>query len=394
MTIPSLAIDPFDEQFLADPFAHHAALRDAGPVVRLERYGCYAMARYAEVQPALKDFATYVSGRGVGLSDFAQEEPWRPPSLLLESDPPLHDRTRGLMNKIASLASLRLAAPRWQEIAREVVGAALALRRIDAVESLGEAFPLAVFPELIGLRDDGRENLIPYGTSAFNAFGPRNRILEQALADAEKYSGWIAEACKRENLKPGGWGMQVHEAADRGDCTPAEAERLVRSFLTAGVDTTVNGISALVHALAQNPEQYTLLRADRSLTKRAVEETLRWAGIVQTFFRTTSRAVALPEGTIPEGSKVLLFLASANRDPRKWADPDRFDVTRVASGHVGFGFGIHQCLGQMVARMEMEAILTALLDQVATILPTGPAQGRINNTLNALRSVPVELVPA
>lgn len=394
MTFPALAIDPFDEQFLADPFAHHAALRDAGPVVRLERYGCYAMARYAEVQPALKDFETYVSGRGVGLSDFAQEEPWRPPSLLLESDPPLHDRTRGLMNKIASLGSLKLAAPRWAEIAQDVVAAALAKGRVDAVESLGEAFPLAVFPELIGLREDGRENLIPYGTSAFNAFGPRNRILEQALADAEKYSGWIAEACKRENLKPGGWGMQVHEAADRGDCTPQEAERLVRSFLTAGVDTTVNGISALVHALAQNPDQYALLRADRSLIKRAVEETLRWAGIVQTFFRTTSRAVALPEGTIPEGSKVLLFLASANRDPRKWADPDRFDVTRVASGHVGFGFGIHQCLGQMVARMEMEAILTALLDQVATIRPTGPAQGRINNTLNALRSVPVELAPA
>ncbi|MFM5953279.1 MAG: cytochrome P450 [Novosphingobium sp.] len=394
MTFPALAIDPFDEQFLADPFAHHAALRDAGPVVRLERYGCYAMARYAEVQPALKDFETYVSGRGVGLSDFAQEEPWRPPSLLLESDPPLHDRTRGLMNKIASLGSLKLAAPRWAEIAQDIVAAALANGRVDAVESLGEAFPLAVFPELIGLREDGRENLIPYGTSAFNAFGPRNRILEQALADAEKYSGWIAEACKRENLKPGGWGMQVHEGADRGDCTPQEAERLVRSFLTAGVDTTVNGISALVHALAQNPDQYALLRADRSLIKRAVEETLRWAGIVQTFFRTTSRAVALPEGTIPEGSKVLLFLASANRDPRKWADPDRFDVTRVASGHVGFGFGIHQCLGQMVARMEMEAILTALLDQVATIRPTGPAQGRINNTLNALRSVPVELAPA
>lgn len=394
MSCPSLGIDPFAEDFLADPYAHHDALRDPGPVVWLETYSCYAMARFGEVQWALKDWETFVSGRGVGLADFAREEPWRPPSLLLEADPPLHERTRGLMNKVANLGAVRAAMPQWREAAGKVVAAAVAKGSIDAATDLGEAFPLAVFPDLIGLRDEGRENLIPYGTMAFNAFGPRNRILEQALAHAAGPTAWIAESCKRENLRPGGWGMGVYEAADRGDCTLEEAERLVRSFLTAGVDTTVNGIAAMINALARNPAQYARLCADPALARRAVEETLRWGGVVQTFFRTTSRVVEVAGMTIPEGAKVLLFLAAANRDPRRWNDPDAFDITRNASGHVGFGFGIHQCLGQMVARMEMEAVLGALTAQVQEIRPTDAPRVRLNNTLHALESVPVELIPA
>lgn len=389
---PALAIDPFDEGFLADPFAHHAALRDAGPVVWLESIGCYAMARHGEVQAALKDFGTYVSGRGVGLSDFAHEEPWRPASLLLETDPPLHDATRALMNKVASLSSLRATMPHWREKAGELVGRLAGQGPIDAVPDLAEQFPLTVFPALIGLRDGGHEHLIPYGTIAFNAFGPRNRILAEAMASAEAAVAWVNESCQRDKLKPDGWGMAVYQAADRGECSHAEAERLVRSFLTAGVDTTVNGIANLVLAFAQNPDQWLKLRADPSLAKKAIEESLRWGGVVQTFFRTTSQAVEIAGGTIPEGAKVLLFLAAANRDPRRWDNPDAFDINRSASGHVGFGFGIHQCLGQMVARLEAEAVLDALVAQVAEIRLAGAPAFRLNNTLRALAHVPVQLV--
>jgi len=205
---------------------------------------------------------------------------------------------------------------------------------------------------------------------------------------------WVNESCKRERLAPDGWGMAVYEAADRGDCSAEEAERLVRSFLTAGVDTTVNGIANLVHAFVEHPEEWAKLRAEPSLAKRTIEESLRWGGVVQTFFRTTSRAVDIAGETIPAGAKVLLFLAAANRDPCKWDDPDRFDITRNAGGHVGFGFGIHQCLGQMVARLEMEAVLGALVDRVAEIRPVGRPTRRLNNTLYALASLPVELVPA
>ena len=150
----------------------------------------------------------------------------------------------------------------------------------------------------------------------------------------------------------------------------------------------------MIHAFATHPEQWQLLREQPGLAKRAFEESLRWGGTVQTFFRTASRDAVVAGETIPEGSKVLLFLAAANRDPRHWARADAFDIARSASGHVGFGFGIHQCLGQMVARMEAEAVLAALIPRVAEIRLAGAPVRRLNNTLHALGSLPVELVPA
>lgn len=393
MTIPSLAINPFDEAFLGNPYAHHDVLRDAGPVVWLEAIGCYGMAGYAEVQPALKDWQVFVSGRGVGLSDFATDEPWRPPSLLLEADPPLHDRTRGLMNKVASLASLKSAMPHWRVKAERLIDELVARVSFDAVVDLGEAFPLSVFPDLVGLPDEGREYLIPYGTNVFNAFGPRNALLKKSLADAADATTWVASVCKRDRLKPGGWGAAVFAAADRGECSEVEAERLVRSLLTAGVDTTVNGIGNMIHAFATHPDQWAKLRADPSLAKRAFEESLRWDSTVQTFFRTTSRVVKVAGHPIPEGAKVLLFLAAANRDPRHWERAHEFDIMRSASGHVGFGFGIHQCLGQMVARMEAEAVLDAMIPHIAEIKLAAEPVRRLNNTLHALSHLPVEIRP-
>lgn len=395
-TIPSLDFDPFDEGALADPYAHHDALRDTGPVVWLPAIGVYAMARFAEVQAALKDWETFTSGRGVGLADFAREEPWRPPSLLLESDPPLHDRTRGLMNRIATLPALRAVLPQWRQTAATLVDRLLARRGnvVEVVTEIAQAFPLAVFPQLIGLRTGGDAHLLAYAGTAFNAFGPRNALLKRSLAAAEAATAWVLESCRRENLVPGGWGMQVYEAADRGECSADEAGRLVRSFLTAGVDTTVNGIANVIHAFALHPGEWARLRADPGLSRKALDESLRWNGVVQTFFRTTSRPVEIAGATIPEGAKVLLFLAAANRDPRHWERPGVFDIARSASGHVGFGFGIHQCLGQMVARFEAEAVIDALLSRVAEIRLAGPVERPLNNTLHPIGHLPVELVAA
>lgn len=392
--MPSLDIDPFGEDFLADPYRYHGLLRDAGPVVWLPATGAYGLARHTEVAAALRDHESFCSGRGVGVADFAREKPYRPLSLLLEADPPLHDRTRKLMNKIVSLKTLKDIRPRWRERAEALADRLVAQRRFDAVRDLGEVYPMLVFPDTIGVPEEGRDQLLIYAAAVFNAFGPRNAIFEAGEAAAGTAAQWVANACKRENLAPGSWGSAVFEAADAGDCTPEEAERLVRSFLSAGVDTTVNGIGHLMLALATHPEQLELLRAQPNLGKRAFEESLRWDSTVQTFFRTTTRDVEVAGHAIPEGSKVLLFLAAANRDPRRWDDPDRFDIMRPTSGHVGFGFGIHQCLGQMVARQEAELVLEALVPRIKSMRLTGTPERRLNNTLHAVASIPVEVEPA
>ena len=392
--VPNLAIDPFDKVFLGDPYAYHDMIREAGPVVWLDSVGAFAMARYEEVKDSLRDHETFCSSRGVGTLDFAKETPFRPPSLLLEADPPLHDRTRSMMNRIVSLKALKELRPRWQAKAEELVDRLVERRRFDAVKDLSEIFPMMIFPDTIGLRDDGREHLLDYATIVFNAFGPDNDVLREGNEGKEAAIEWVAEACKRDNLKEGGWGMAVFEAADRGECTHEEAERLVRSFLSAGVDTTVNGIGHMVLALAGHPEEYQKLRSNPSLVRRAFEESLRWDSTVQTFFRTTTKRVEVGGAEIPEGQKVLLFLAAANRDPLHWDEPDAFRIERNTSGPVGFGFGIHQCLGQMVARLEGELIGTAIAERVASIRLTGAPVRRLNNTLHAIDSVPVEVEPA
>lgn len=391
--IPVLHIDPFCDDFLADPFPHYGALRDAGPVVWLPSVGAFGMARYDEVASSLRDHTRFCSGRGVGVADFDREEPYRPPSLLLESDPPLHNRTRGLMNRIVSLPALKELRPRWHAHAEALADKLVAQRRFDAVRDLAEVFPMLVFPDTIGVPKEGREHLLVYAAAVFNAFGPRNAIFTAGEVAAAEAAKWVALACERKNLTPGSWGAAVYLAADEGLCTEAEAGRLVRSFLSAGVDTTVNGIGHMILALATNPDQWALLRSNPTLAKRAFEESLRWDSTVQTFFRTTTSDVEVAGCTIPEGSKVLLFLASANRDPRKWEAPERYDIQRVTSGHVGFGFGIHQCLGQMLARQEGELVLEALLPRVQSIRLTDEPVRRLNNTLHAVASIPVEVTP-
>ena len=153
----------------------------------------------------------------------------------------------------------------------------------------------------------------------------------------------------------------------------------------------MNGFANAVLAFATNPAQWQRLREDRSLIKPAFDEVLRWEAPVQTFFRTTTRDVEMAHIRISEGSKVLLFLGSANRDPRKWPN-QKFDVTRRPMGHVGLGSGIHVCVGQLVARLEAELMFEALTDRVASFELVGKPQRKPNNSLRSLSSLEVRLI--
>ena len=387
--VPVITADPFSLEHLTEPHALHEQMREAGPVVFLERYGIWGMARYEQVNAALKDWKTFSSAAGVGLSDFRKEKPWRPPSLLLEADPPAHTRAREVVGPILSPRALEAVREHFEREASALVERLAALGSFDAVSQLAEVYPIKVFGDAVGLTDEGRQHLLTYGNLAFNAFGPRNRLLEDSMASAQAAQRWIMDNCRREALRPGGFGAQIWAVADVGKIPEEWAALLVRSLLTAGLDTTVNGIAAAIYGLASHPDQWSALREDPSLAAPAFEEAVRWESPVQTFFRTTTREVEVGGVRIPNGEKVLLFLGAANRDSRRWANPDRFDIRRNASGHVGFGMGIHRCVGQTVARVEAEIVLAALARRVERIEITGQSRRRPNNTLHAWSSLPV-----
>jgi cytochrome P450 len=391
---PVSDVGPFSIEFFEDPHRIHEELREAGPAVFLRRYGVHAVARYAEVHAVLNDWRTFCSSRGVGMSDFAKEKPWRPPSLVLETDPPEHDRARAVLNQVLSPAAMKRLREGFAAAAERKVDELLGRGAFDAVADLAEAFPLSVFPDAVGLRQDGREHLLPYAGLAFNAFGPDNELRRKALAEAAPHVAWVAEQCRRENLAPGGLGAQIHAATGIGEITPEEAPLLVRSLLTAGLDTTVNGIGAAVYCLARFPDQWRKLHENPSLARAAFEEAVRFESPVQTFFRTTTRPVEIGGIEIGEGQKVLMFLGAANRDPRRWERPDEYDAARRASGHVGFGNGVHMCVGQLLARLEGEVLLAAMARKVESIEITGPVERRYNNTLRGLASLPLAIRPA
>jgi cytochrome P450 len=391
--IPALDVDPFAIEFFENPYPAQQALREAGPVVHLDNWNVYAVARYAEVHAVLNDPLTFCSSRGVGLSDFAKEKPWRPPSLILEADPPAHTRTRAVLSRVLSPAVMKQIRDGFVAAAEAEVDALLARGSFDAIADLAEAYPLSVFPDAVGLKQQGREHLLPYAGVVFNAFGPPNELRQTAIERSQPHQAYVQEQCQRDNLAPGGFGACIYARVDAGDITAAEAPMLVRSLLSAGIDTTVNGLGAAVYCLARFPEEWARLRNDPSLARNAFEEAVRFESPVQTFFRTTTKDVDIGGHDIGEGEKILMFLGAANRDPRRWADPDRYDITRKTSGHVGFGAGIHMCVGQLVARLEGEAVLAALARRVATIEITGPVKRRYNNTLRGLESLPITLKP-
>jgi cytochrome P450 len=392
-TPPASNVDPFSKEYFDDPYPFQEELREAGAAVRLSRYDIWAVARFEHVRAMLFDWKTYCSSRGVGIGDFAKETPWRPRSIVLEVDPPMHTRTRTVLNRVLSPAAMKALQASFAEAADRLVDDLLARGGFDAIPDLAEAFPLAVFPDALGMPPENRRYLLPYGNMVFNAFGPKNDFFAKAVENAAPVLDWLGKQMQRDALAPHGFGAEIHAAVDTGELAPEEAPLVVRSLLTAGVDTTVNGLGAALYCLARFPEQWQHLRQDPSLARAAFEEAIRFESPVQTFFRTTTRAVEIGGVAIGEGEKILMFLGAANRDPRQWEHPERYDIARKTVGHVGFGAGIHMCVGQMLARVEGEVMLQALARKVGSIEITGAPRRRYNNTLRGLASLPMTFRP-
>lgn len=391
-SIPVLDVDPYSEDTLNNPEPFFTALREAGPVVYIPKYSVLAVGRYEETRSVFSDHHHFVSSRGVGMDDFELEKPWRAPSIILEVDPPDHTKTRKVMAKALSPKVVRGLMGNFKAVAEQLIDQVLQKPEIEGVVDLAEAFPTAVFPKAVGMTDVNKRHLVDYGAIVFNAVGPDNARRRAAMDRAPEVGGWITAACARDRLTNDGLGAMVYAAADADEITLEEAGMLVRSFLSAGVDTTVTGIGNALWCLSQNPSQWEALKADPSLARPCFEEVLRYTSPVHTFARTANMDTEIAGHPVPEGAKVLCVLGAANMDPAKWGDPEVFRIDRKPVGHLAFGAGIHGCVGQNIARGELEAVLHAMIQKVDRIEPAGDAIWRPNNAIHALDKLPLKLI--
>jgi cytochrome P450 len=158
--------------------------------------------------------------------------------------------------------------------------------------------------------------------------------------------------------------MEMYKAADRGEITAGEANLLVGILLSAAADTTVMTMATAIRAFCEFPDQYALLRSDPSLVRNAFDESLRWDSPSRMAGRIAMRDVEIDGVVIPKGERCGLMFAAANRDPRKWKDPDRFDIRRDHRAHLGWGYGVHACVGRVLALLEAEALLGAIVKNI------------------------------
>jgi hypothetical protein len=387
--IPEYDIDIFNRESVINANAVDDRLREFAPVVKLPGEDVVMLARFEHVSAGLKDWRTFSS----------TSRPWHDPrsvrpELLLTDDPPKHTAVRAVVAAALSPSALNRMAEAFRADAHAIV-ADLKSREgqvVDAVGEITQTFVYKVLPDLIGLPLAGREHMSAFGHMVWATMGPMNELFDEAMRDTSgEVLTWAGACCKRENLAPGSLGMAMYEAADRGDVTMQEAELLVGILLSAAADTTVITLANTMRAFSEFPEEFQRVKADPSLIKAAFEESLRWDSPSRMAGRITTRDVEIEDYVIAQGTRCGLMFAAANRDPRRWQDPDRFDVKRSNVGHLGFGFGVHACVGRVLALLEAEALLGAVAESITRIEPAGKPEPWITTVGHGPIKVPVKL---
>ena len=386
--MPASDGDPFSREWIARlPYAD-AELCHAAPATWMTRYGFVATGTHAIVRAILPDWRRFTSTAKPCDDPFSLVPP-----ILVTEDPPEHTLVRNALMQFFTPAALAPHVATFAAEAEKVVDAALERGTLDAFEHIAAAFVLKVFPDMIGLRPDGRELILDFGDAAFNTVGPINAIFEESFERAGPAFAWIEANTTRETVAPGGLAARIFALGDEGAIPPDRAELLVRATIAAGFDTTVLAITNAIGAFLRFPDQWAALRADPKLLSGSFEEMLRYDPPARVQGRTATVDCEVEGVSFRKGDPVALFLTAAGRDPTRWADPDRFDITRKGA-NVGFGAGIHLCLGQVLARMEYAAIFKAMLTKVSRIVPASEGRRFINNAAVGWGELPVRLVAA
>ncbi|UNK45939.1 cytochrome P450 [Arthrobacter sulfonylureivorans] len=382
-------IDLWSDEVLLDPYPVFTELREQAAAVRLEKNDVWVLTRYQEIREALGNWEAFSStavafnpdmnGALIGTS--------------LATDPPQHEALRSALTENLSPRALRKLKASIDQKADDLVAGVVERGSFDAISDLARELPLQVVLDLIGVQGDVRDKILDWGAAAFNVLGPMNERTAQNFPLAGELFHW-ATTLQREELVEGSMGRAIFDAGHRGEIPAANCGKIVHQYVAAGLDTTIAAIGNAIAAFGANPDQYELLRQDASLIPAAFNETLRYEALMHAQGRGTTKDVDVDGTIIPAGSQVALLFCAGNRDPRHYQDPDTFLVERNPIDHLSFGYGVHGCAGQGLARLEAFAVLDALRRRVKAFT-VGEGVRKINNSSRGLDSLPVlEVVPA
>ena len=382
-----------DAFYRGDPFPHYARLRTEAPVVWNRQHGFWVLSRHADVMAASADPATFCSGKGILVQEIGVDYP--SPPTIMHTDPPAHTRYRKLVQPGFGPRPTRELDGPVRERARLLIDALPVGDPVEVVAALTAILPLQVIIDLLGVDDDDYDRFLLWSDAAVPGTGD--------MTDEERVGhmgdmvvfllGTAAErrADPRDDLVS----TLATVELDGDRLSDDEVAMFLVQLLVAGNETSRNMLTGGLHALAQNPDQWAALRADRSLVPGAVEEMLRWTTPVIAFMRTATRDVEMRGTLIRAGDPTLLLYAAANRDADEFGPTaESFDITRSPNHHLAFGFGAHFCIGAALARLEARAVLEGLLDRFERIEPVGEPVRSGSSIIAGIREADLRFVAA
>ena len=303
----------------------------------------------------------------------------------------MHDETRAITFAPLTPRALEDVRAKVETHAQLIADKVATQGAFDAITDLATYLPLTIVRALVGLGAGGKDNMLKWAGATFELMGdPRERRAAalQGMADLRQF---LDGPDLLEGLAPDGWANRATQTATAAGMGPKKAISLMRDYIAPSLDTTISAIGYGIMLFAQNQGQWDKLRNDRALIKNAIEEIVRLNTPIKAFTRWLAEDIEIGGVFLPQASRVMMVYGAANRDPAKFEDPNTFDIERNTRGHVGFGHGVHACLGMHLARLEMSSLFNALADRITRFEITGPIVMGKNSTIHSIAQMPVRV---
>jgi len=388
--------DPYDYDIDADPHPIWKRMRDELPLYRNDRYDFWALSRFADVESCSIDWRTFSSARGSVLEAILSGLPM-PPGFILFEDPPIHDAHRGVLSRVFTPRRVAALEPQIREICAQALDPFVGSSGFDFVRDLGAKLPMRVIGKLLGIPSERQEEVrdrfdrsmhIEDGDVSARA----GMAAQQLSSGMDEFVSWRRQHPADDVITELINATFVDDKDVERQLSEEELVNYVTLLAAAGNETVTRLIGWTGYVLAKQPEQRAELVGDPLLVPGAIEEILRYEAPSPVQARLVTRDVDLYGSVVREGEIVLLLTGSANRDDRKFDDPDRFDIHRRIERHLSFGHGIHFCLGAALARMEGRVALEEVLKRFPTWQIDEPGAEMVHtSTVRGWERLPVVL---